>query len=93
MYKTDIIEKVAKTTKIKVKDIDTIYNAIFDTIKNELYNGEEIVLTGFGTFKVNNRKERKGINPRNGDIIQISPKRVVTFRSSLSFKNYMSDKN
>lgn len=93
MYKTDIIEKVAKTTKIKVKDIDTIYNAIFDTIKNELYNGEEIVLTGFGTFKVNNRKERKGINPRNGDIIQISPKRVVTFRSSLSFKNYMNDKN
>ena len=93
MYKTDIIDKVAKTTNIKTKDVDMVYNAIFDTIKKELYNGEEVVLTGFGSFKVNNRKERKGINPRNGDIIQISPKRVVTFRSSLSFKNYMNNKN
>ncbi len=92
MYKTELIDKVAKTAKIKNKDVDTIYNAIFDTIKNELYNGEEIVLTGFGTFKVNDRKERKGINPRNGDIIQISPKRVVTFKASLSLKQYMNNK-
>lgn len=92
MYKKELVDKVVDSTKMRFKDVDLVYNAILDTIKKELYNGEEVVLTGFGTFRVNNRKERKGINPRNGSVIDILPKRVVTFKSSLAFKSYMNDR-
>ena len=60
------------------KTVDTI----LETIKQRLTRGEKVLLSGFGCFRVVNRKERKGVNPHTGDPIVIPGRKAVTFRAS-----------
>ena len=60
------------------KTVDTI----LETIKQRLTRGERVLLSGFGCFRVVNRKERKGVNPHTGDPIVIAGRKAITFRAS-----------
>jgi DNA-binding protein HU-beta len=60
------------------KTVDTI----LETIKQRLTRGEKVLLSGFGCFRVVERKGRKGVNPHTGDPILIPGRRAVTFRAS-----------
>jgi len=51
-------------------------------IKQNLENGEDVLISGFGKFCVKEKKERKGRNPATGDDMMLSPRKVVTFRCS-----------
>jgi DNA-binding protein HU-beta len=57
----------------------TVLNNIISNITDSLQRGESVKLAGFGTFKVIERKARKGVNPRTGEGISIPPKRVPKF--------------
>ena len=59
------------------KAIDTIFTAIAD----KLAAGENVTVSGFGTFSVKNRAEREGRNPATGEIISIPSKKTVSFRA------------
>ena len=50
--------------------------------KQNLENGEDVLISGFGKFCVKEKKERKGRNPATGDDMMLSPRKVVTFRCS-----------
>jgi integration host factor subunit alpha len=63
---------------------------ILDILKSGLQNGEAIKIAGFGNFIVRSKRERKGRNPRTGEEIAITPRRVVTFRPSQLFKKYVN---
>ena len=53
-----------------------------ETIKSNLASGEDVLVSGFGKFCVNYKKERRGRNPATGDSMMLRPRRVVTFKCS-----------
>ncbi len=79
MNKSDLIEEVAKVTCAKQEAKDAV-NALFSVIKQALGKNDRVGISGFGTFSVRARKARMGRNPRTGQPIKISAKRVVKFK-------------
>lgn len=80
MNKGDLIAEVAKVVGTK-KEAKAAVNCIFETITKALKKRkpESVTLVGFGTFKVNKRKARKGRNPQTGEEIKIKASRVPKF--------------
>ena len=62
-------------------------DAVFATITKSLSRGEDVILTGFGAFKVTKRSARVGVNPRTGEKIQIAAKTVPKFSAGKSLKD------
>ncbi len=60
---------------------------LLEIFKESLESGEDVMISGFGKFKVKNKKERRGRNPATGEGLILSPRRVVTFKSSDKLRN------
>ena len=88
MNKADLIEVVAKNTNTK-KEAKEIVETLFETIKNSLKKREPVAISGFGTFKVKETKERQGRNPKTGETIQIPAKKKIAFRASKELKSIL----
>ena len=82
----DLVNGIAESTGKTKKDSKIALEAILNIMKEELGNGGEIKLVNFGTFKVINRKARKGRNPRTGEVIDIPAKNVVKFKAGKALK-------
>jgi DNA-binding protein HU-beta len=80
MNKGDLINEVAKVVSTK-KEAKAAVDCILESITKSLKKrkSEPVTLVGFGTFKVNKRKARKGRNPQTGEVIKIKASRVVKF--------------
>ena len=59
---------------------------LFNDIKNLLSEGHEVKLSGFGNFQLRDKSSRPGRNPRTGEDVEISARRVVTFKSGQKLK-------
>jgi nucleoid DNA-binding protein len=81
MNKSDIANELAKTF-VSQKDAEKAVNKAFDMIASALSNGEKVVISGFGTFKVHTRPARTGRNPKTGEQVAVGPKKIVRFKSS-----------
>ncbi len=90
MTKADIIESVYEKVGFSKKEAAEIVEMVFDTIKETLERGEKIKISGFGNFIVRDKKARVGRNPQTGKEIEISARRVLTFRPSQVLKNALN---
>ena len=81
MNKTELVEKIAEGAKISKVDAKKALDATVAAIKEALVAGDKIALVGFGTFSVNERPAREGINPANKEKITIAAKKVVKFKA------------
>tara|TARA_B100000902_G_scaffold277602_1_gene263391 strand:- start:55 stop:351 length:297 start_codon:yes stop_codon:yes gene_type:complete len=79
--KADIIEHLNNELGLNKSECKILIEDFFDEIKESLKNGEEVKLSGFGNFELLNKKERPGRNPKTGEEVTISARRVVTFRA------------
>ena len=88
MNKGDLVNEVAKVVSTK-KEAKAAVDCIFETITKSLKKkkSEPVTLVGFGTFKVNKRKARKGRNPQTGEELKIKAKRVPKFVAGKALKN------
>lgn len=87
MNKVGLVEAVMSAAGIEVKkQAATIVDAIFDIITKTLVKGDEVAISGFGTFKVVNRAARMGINPKTGERIQIAASKKLKFRAAKVLK-------
>lgn len=59
--------------------------------KDALISGDNVLLSGFGKFTVNDKRERRGRNPQTGEALMLSPRRVVTFRPSGSLRERVNN--
>ncbi len=91
MTKADLVEIVYEKVGLSKKESQDIVEAIFDTIKSSLESGEKIKISGFGNFILRDKRPRKGRNPQTGDDIQITARRVLTFRPSQILKAYINE--
>jgi integration host factor subunit alpha len=82
MTKPDIVEKVYEKVGLSKKESAEMVEEVLELIKDTLETGEKIKVAGFGIFEVKQKKARKGRNPRTGEKITITARRVLTFKPS-----------
>jgi len=82
MRKLDIAKRIHQEAGISEEEAATLLEWILDLLKTTLQTGEPISIHEFGKFTVRNKLARQGRNPRTGEAMMISARRVVTFRAS-----------
>src|SRR4030095_3107944 len=88
--KADIVEAIYEKIGFSKKESADIVELVFDTMKETLEKGEKIKISGFGNFVVRAKKPRIGRNPQTGEEIEISARRVLTFRPSQVLKSALN---
>jgi DNA-binding protein HU-beta len=86
MNKEEIITKMAKDSGVSKAQATKALNSLLSGIEKALGRGEKVTFVGFGSFHVIRRKERKGRNPRTGEMINIPSKKTVKFVPSKRLK-------
>ena len=81
MNKTELIDKIAASAEITKARAKAALDATTSALKEALIAGDKIQLVGFGTFSVNERPAREGINPATKEKIQIAAKKVAKFKA------------
>lgn len=89
MNKGDIVNEVAKVVSTK-KEAQAAVDCVFSTITNALKKNDTVTLISFGTFKVAQRKARKGRNPQTGQEMTIKAKKVPKFVAGKRLKDAVS---
>ena len=91
MTKADIVQVVySRLGGFSKKESADLVDLVFETMKETLGRGEKIKISGFGNFIVRDKKSRVGRNPQTGEEIEISARRVLTFRPSQVLKNALN---
>jgi integration host factor subunit alpha len=86
MTKADIVNLVFEKVGLPKNEAQEMVETVFDTIKQTLIAGESIKISGFGTFNVRKKNSRIGRNPKTKEEVEITPRRVVTFKASDQIK-------
>lgn len=91
MTKVEIIEAVYERLGAFSKaDSADVVELVLQNMKETLQRGEKIKISGFGNFVVREKKARMGRNPLTGEAIEITPRRVLTFKASKVLKDSMN---
>lgn len=86
MNKADIVDSVHTKLQSTKKSAEEAVDTVFDGITSALSKGQEVSISGFGTFVVKKRAARQGVNPRTGEKIQIKATTTPKFRAGKSLK-------
>jgi len=87
LTKADIAEHIYNVLGINKREGKEIVDVFFERIRSALENGEAVKLSGFGNFTTRDKGERPGRNPKTGEVIPVSPRRVVTFKTGQKLKS------
>lgn len=91
--KTTLIEKISEKNNLSPsKAKDTVEN-LLEIMKGALASGEDIMISGFGKFQVNEKSQRNGRNPATGKAMMLEKRRVVTFRLSGKLRDKINGAN
>ena len=86
LTKSDIVEDLNNEIGLNKREAKELVDLLFNDIKNLLSEGHEVKLSGFGNFQLRDKSSRPGRNPRTGEDVEISARRVVTFKSGQKLK-------
>ena len=86
LTKSDIVEDLNNKIGLNKREAKELVDSVFETIKQTLINGEEVKVSGFGNFQLKDKHARPGRNPRTGEDVEITARRVVTFKSGQKLK-------
>ena len=82
LTRDDIVEYVTNEIGFKKKLSVELVEAVIEIIKRALVSGDDVLVSGFGKFRVREKKARKGRNPATGETMMLRPRKVVTFHCS-----------
>ena len=86
LTKNDMMERLIVELELQRKDAKDLVDEFFEEIKLALGRGESVKLSGFGNFDLRDKSERPGRNPKTGEEIPITARRVVTFKTGQKLK-------
>jgi integration host factor subunit alpha len=86
LTKADLAEKLFEEMGLNKREAKELVESFFEAVRNALEQGEQVKLSGFGNFTLRDKKQRPGRNPKTGEEIPISSRRVVTFRPGQKLK-------
>ncbi len=85
--KEDLIQAIVRKTGLSKRQAGEALTVVLDEITKALSKGEAVILTGFGKFKVVQRKEREGINPKTKEKIRIPARKAPVFKPGQTLKD------
>jgi integration host factor subunit alpha len=91
MTKAEIVDLVYEKVGFSKKEAAEIVDLVFEIIKETLEDSENIKISGFGSFVIREKNERRGRNPQTGEEITISPRKVLTFKPSQVLKKALNE--
>jgi len=80
LTKADLAERLYEELGFNKREAKELVESFFDEIRAALESNEPVKLSGFGNFELRDKKQRPGRNPKTGEEIPITARRVVTFR-------------
>ncbi|MDQ2077291.1 integration host factor subunit alpha [Marinimicrobium sp. ABcell2] len=86
LTKADLAEKLYEELGLNKREAKELVELFFEEIRRSLENNEQVKLSGFGNFDLRDKSQRPGRNPKTGEEIPISARRVVTFRPGQKLK-------
>lgn len=87
MIRTELVAKIVEEhPNLRVKEAEHLVNTVFEEIIHAMERGGRVELRGFGTFSVRDRDDRKGRNPRTGELVDVEAKSVPFFRAGKKIK-------
>jgi integration host factor subunit alpha len=86
LTKNELMERMLESIDISRKDAKELVDCFFEEIKESLCRGQSVKISGFGNFDLRDKNERPGRNPKTGEEIPITARRVVTFKSGQKLK-------
>jgi integration host factor subunit alpha len=86
LTKADFAERLFDELGLNKREAKEMVEFFFEEIKNALEHGEQVKISGFGKFELRDKNSRPGRNPKTGQEIPITARRVVTFRSGQKLK-------
>tara|TARA_B100000401_G_C52682495_1_gene660386 strand:- start:324 stop:620 length:297 start_codon:yes stop_codon:yes gene_type:complete len=85
--KDSLVEMIHSEVGLNKREAKELIESFFEEIKSSLEKGNDIKLSGFGNFILRDKSSRPGRNPKTGEEVTISERRVVTFKSGLKLKS------
>ncbi|MEK6656016.1 MAG: integration host factor subunit beta [Nitrospirota bacterium] len=93
MTKAELIERVSeKIQGLTKRQTEVIVNSVFNSIKESLAKGNKIEIRGFGSFRIRQRRQRDGRNPKTGVSVSVPAKRVPFFKAGKELKEMVDKK-
>ncbi|HET6631077.1 MAG TPA: integration host factor subunit alpha [Rhodanobacteraceae bacterium] len=86
LTKSDMAERLFLNVGLNKREAKEFVDAFFEAMRTTLEQGEQVKLSGFGNFDLREKNQRPGRNPKTGEEIPISARRVVTFRPGQKLK-------
>ncbi|MDX2370431.1 MAG: integration host factor subunit alpha [Colwellia sp.] len=93
LTKAEVAEHLFEKVGLSKRDAKEMVEIFFEDIRETLESGEQVKLSGFGNFDLRVKSERPGRNPKTGEDIPISARKVVTFRPGQKLKSRVEDGN
>jgi integration host factor subunit alpha len=90
LTRADLSEAVHRQIGLSRTESADLVKDVLDTVANNLVEGENVKLSSFGTFLVRSKRGRIGRNPKTGEEVPITPRRVLVFRPSQVMKNLVN---
>ena len=92
LTRRNIIDSVRHKLKLTKSESVQIVESLLEIIKKNLANGEDLLITGFGKFRVRDKRKRKVRNPQTGEDMMMRSRRVVTFKCSGVLRDKINEK-
>lgn len=93
LTRADLAESLNRTIGLSRSESAQMVESILDHLSEALAAGENVKISGFGTFVLRDKSQRIGRNPKTGIEVPIEPRRVLTFRASQSMRDRIADAN
>ena len=88
--KSDIVDHLHSTLGLNKSESKEIVESFFNEIAESLLKDEEVKLSGFGNFELIRKKARPGRNPKTGEVVTVSARKVVTFKAGQKLRKKLA---
>jgi len=89
--KANLVEKISNRLGLSKAESQSLVENFFEILSNSLESGEDVKISGFGTFKLKKKNTRPGRNPMTGEVIPVTARTIVKFAASSKFKSMVLD--
>lgn len=87
MNKVELVKRVSQKSTLTKSQVETVMNALFEVITEGLKDGDKVLVKGFGTFEVSERKQRETTLPNSATLVTIPARKVPVFKASSTLRN------
>ena len=91
MTKAEIVDLISEKAGFSRREAAEILEVVLELIKNSVARGEDVKISGFGKFAVRDKRARRGRNPQTGQALEITARRVLTFKPSPILRDALNE--